>query len=771
MPGSDGPITPTQQDDSLVFINEKVNVSHNDAATSPLFDKASFALEQSSDMIFNSKESAETQQRDSGHEVTLKRHSQFDDTQVINSHTQRLSVRDSTQVMEKTHKVSQNHTQNEAGLADTQVIPLLSQKIGSRHTRSQVESPETYQGPKSETLDADPETSHLNFKQDHSPNKTTEDTCTDVENEKGLWRATQPFTQIISPLHSSPNGRENPSSPNESTAQVLNTQEDVLVDIGPTDLGCRSVYSSSQNKDYKEVVSNDEYDVDTTVDDAPSKVEAIDAESTLIDEPHDVNEPIKADISEGLGAGFPRDELRGRGHEHSQDAPSTLSGDEVQMPRKRRRFDNGILRVEPSLQLELNTVRNYLAVWAFAQFKYFPAKVIDAVDDVSSLVEYSDGIQKHVKNLDLRLLDIRVGDEISLMDQTKGEFLVCGLAHDEDSRYSCCRGFSSVYVMKKEKKGKGIEFQVPLAICVIDMAQMALHQQRFLLFVDSLDLVQENYTTIKAITEGHTVSVGTTPRKLAKSSTTVSDTFHGMLFFVTSVDDKRKDDLEKQVTVNGGILIDDEIQHYVECVETDGHLSLTLNEFDGYKFGALLLTGHSRSAKYLQALSLGWPVLKDTFVDEAIKDPSIIESWQAFLLPAGNLLLTNSLHSVDVFGFRTKWLKNIELVDQLNNNSELLRAYDIIIFNNRQDAFVLQMCIFIFHAFGALLVRVLAKVANVDEAVLQGANMVYDNNLGEYRRAKKAATRLQSKVAVVDWEWLVQCVISSHIWPPLRIQV
>ena len=234
------------------------------------------------------------------------------------------------------------------------------------------------------------------------------------------------------------------------------------------------------------------------------------------------------------------------------------------------------------------------------------------------------------------------------------------------------------------------------------------------------------------------------------------------------------------ITFNGGTLIDDEIDLLLErTVSGSGFCALRLKPLENFKFGALLSDGYSRRPKYLQVLALGWPILADAFVEKTIENPELLDQWPAFLLPAGMALAFNGTKSHDVFRFRTNYLEGQSMSGQLSNNAGLMAKYRVLILQHRQDKKVLNMCGFTFHAFGVKSVMVFPNCSSIERHIRKLGSelaLVYDNNdrdfqktFGKKRRrnTRKDSYKAVDKVGVIDWEWVVQSVISNLVWKPV----
>lgn len=477
----------------------------------------------------------------------------------------------------------------------------------------------------------------------------------------------------------------------------------------------------------------------------------------------------------------------------------------ILLPTKRRRNEisetqtqkkKPQLREEDLRSLGVQSIVNPKAVWAFSLFKHYPARVLES-GEVSSYIEFADLAQFELKNTDLFLLDLRLGDVVQVILHS-GEYIITGLAEvNPDSDFKCIRGYDTVYVTKKGRHNvaQGKEIQVSIFDLFMEVGQWATHQQKYHIVHEDINLVQENFGVVRKLlwnlkyVENTKSQVScnqltkVSPKKLILDNAgkmLKSNLFEGIVFFITSIEGARKDQLSEMITSNGGVFIDDEIKQYTnrETLE-DGKLHLSLTKFEGFHFGALLSDGYSRSAKYLQALALGWPILADCFVEQAINNPEMLDNWQVYLLPAGHSLYTNGIRSMEVYDFRSNCSNEITMNGQLGNNLHLLASSNMVILNKKQDGKTLDMCGFIFHAFGAKSLKLLLSVLEINNflRVHDFKNiLVYDNAAKEYtnshsKKTSRKSQKMKTKctVGIVDWEWVVQCVISGYVWSPETI--
>lgn len=441
-----------------------------------------------------------------------------------------------------------------------------------------------------------------------------------------------------------------------------------------------------------------------------------------------------------------------------------------------------ILRNEVLDTLDYKCIVNPDAVWVFSLFRNFPGQITSFGAD-SSLVLRKGSDETEVRNSDLHILDIRVGDFV-LVGLKFGQYVVTGLAALDESQLRCIRGFDTVYIAKKGKHGiaQGKEIRVFLSEICLEVDQMASHQQKFRVSCAELDLLQIPYLSVHELIQSiapEAKSSSNTKLVLLQSPKKRLGLFAGMFFFVTSIEGERKNELFHLVTSNGGVFIDGEIDLLLaRSQSSSGSCVLSLKQLRGFKFGALLSEGYSRSPKYLQALALGWPILADVFIDNVLQNPDLLKQWQAFLLPAGVSFYFNGAKSHEVFQFRKNYLAGLDMGEQLSNNAELMSKYNILVLEDQQDQKVLDMCGFIFHAFGAKSLTFFANISSIEKFIRTNgldSFLVYDNNDHMFKKKyerKRKARAMTHTVGIIDWEWVVQCLISNLIWKPLlEVQV
>ncbi|ODV95169.1 hypothetical protein PACTADRAFT_2876 [Pachysolen tannophilus NRRL Y-2460] len=288
--------------------------------------------------------------------------------------------------------------------------------------------------------------------------------------------------------------------------------------------------------------------------------------------------------------------------------------------------------------------------------------------------------------------------------------------------------------------------------------------------------------------------------------------------------DNSKSELTRLIQENGGLVLNNGFEEILIKLR-EPFLSFKLKHpYDkaGYKFAAVISNNYCRSEKYLQGLSLGWPILSESFIHDCIKVKDkryLFEKWTSYLLPSGYSKKINIVKSYDIFNFKLK-LNNFKLplINQLDNNSNILKNHRILILNN--DNMVKPKIVeFLFFALGAKSIdfcndykKILEKAREYLEMRQRDNNgsdedeffLVYNtkplemynqlsnaykslNFISRTSRAKIPSSNNQRKMhnlinngelvpanhpydlsglvlKIVGWEWIVQCVISAYCW-------
>lgn len=461
-------------------------------------------------------------------------------------------------------------------------------------------------------------------------------------------------------------------------------------------------------------------------------------------------------------------------------------------------------------------------VWALYNLRVYSGILLNLGDEILE-VEFEEGTYQ-IKNEDLHLLDIRIGDTIRVKSKV-AKFTVTGLKKTLNDNLNgnsicCVRGYDSVLLKRQNTKAKSFsEIEVPLAECWMEIGDLMKHQQGNAMLIkgktrsqfesfgelcDEIAGTDPSVSIANAVASSPMADPESSPLKGQKSKsspikslrTEETKLFSGRLFIITSVSGN-KQALCDVILRNGGAILEG-FEKYLRCIVDDGGIRITIDgQFAHYRFACVVSTSYCRSAKYLQALALGWPVVSDAYIFDSIRNANNLESWCAYLLPSGkSKYLGDAVKSMDIYPFRKNYENECTLDEQLCLNSNLLVGINVLILKQNMSNMVLETAVFIFHAFGAKTLNYIVDVgeisstiANIKEAEGSG-NKILVFEVGTTVRksvensfdvpeparitrsrsgiAQKLAAIEQNvaKVGFVDWEWLVQCVISTHIWEP-----
>lgn len=536
----------------------------------------------------------------------------------------------------------------------------------------------------------------------------------------------------------------------QSRTQVINTQEVAEEHTISGNTSTKPVVSSSQRSqpDKEEIQSEDEDWTYVHVDDT--------LELSRQKRHEHLDEPRKrmrndANISHETIPSSPTIPNRATGRKMA--LADTQSVTETQK-------DGAMLRSEALNTITQSQIVSRNSVWAAYDFRMYVGLVVES-GPVDLAVKFEDDIY-NIKNSELHLLDVRIGDKLRVRTSPH-EYIVCGLVRKPDFDGICCiRGYNHV-LLKKVSKKRAKELLVELEQCSMELPEWIQHQQKFGLVAES--------------------SVPTTPRRRTREEMSVaskreqfslashqplkrtSDLFRGCLFCLTNIgkgiSDQRRLQIRTLVETNGGVVLEDGFETIFSYAKDENGHRLTSTQLDEYYFAAVVSNSYGRSAKYLQALSLGWPIVSDSFIFDCASGAILISNWPVYLLPAGQSKKTNSVKSIDIYRFRHKYERGLKLVHQLDNNGHLLTGYHILFIDNKSNNKNWDTCEFIFHAFGAKSLRYVKSKSDLENHLdsTQSRYLVYDNS-GTFRVEHALV------YGVVDWEWVVQCVISGFTWEP-----
>lgn len=310
-----------------------------------------------------------------------------------------------------------------------------------------------------------------------------------------------------------------------------------------------------------------------------------------------------------------------------------------------------------------------------------------------------------------------------------------------------------------------------------------------------------------------------------KGVTQTSQLFANSLFCITNIDGQQKHTIKNLIESNGGTYLDTNLMdlfQYMQRPQEDKtgsggrlYLKSSYSITSELTFVALISNNFCRSSKYLQALALGWPILSESYINDVINGVVDLDQWPAYCLPAGQSTKLNTVANCDLYQFRRNYELGQCLDFQMDLHADLLGNCHVVmttasnIESTKKSIIEMDTCRFIFHAFGASSLNYaelsIDDDGNVDNEFfnlvksLHGGNDNGDILICDYGnnqiadalyksvdgsrsfsdKSKRVAHRSKLKkskdiveLKIVNWEWVVQCVISGHIWhPPVTIKI
>lgn len=164
--------------------------------------------------------------------------------------------------------------------------------------------------------------------------------------------------------------------------------------------------------------------------------------------------------------------------------------------------------------------------------------------------------------------------------------------------------------------------------------------------------------------------------------------FEGMAFalsFLSATQEQQRSKLEARILQAGGMILKDGFQELFDQPAVTSTAASAVEETDPLKltktavqcgFTALIADGHSRTAKYMQALALGLPCLAPRWVTSCLDKGDILK-WEPYLLSAGvSAVLGQATRSRLLTPYPAA---DAALVDTLDHREKLLRGQTVLV--------------------------------------------------------------------------------------------
>lgn len=444
----------------------------------------------------------------------------------------------------------------------------------------------------------------------------------------------------------------------------------------------------------------------------------------------------------------------------------------------------------PNSRQNLPDPNNCRQVWAFYNYRFYPGFLVSK-GPIDLVVEFSDGALT-IKNEDIHPLKLKIGDLVNIRTE-RVKYKLTGLKNIADHGITTLDGFN-VLLIERAHKPNNNRLQklkqcreVALVDCHIsledwyaqnvDGGSKSFHRRRLDTPRDIFSAKPKRSAAVTAafltaaeatITVDGPIETAISPIPLAPGSSPKvpphahRGVFTGMMFSFTSLDEEEKSHLRKKVQIEGGVYVEDLDEIFIK--EQRGTWTLRA-EYQDLHFAAVVAREYCRSAKYLQALALGWPIVSFKFIECCSEGYSKPMDWPLYLLPAGECTaLDRAVRSFDPWLFRTVYNQGRPLSDQLGHHHHFLRDFTILACCRKgQSRLMLE---FMLYLYGVKAVTYRDTPAAVLNSLrhLERPILIYDE-FGSVTRAIRKRPKQLKEVGLIDWEWVAQTAIAGRIGP------
>ncbi|CCH42802.1 DNA repair protein [Wickerhamomyces ciferrii] len=442
-------------------------------------------------------------------------------------------------------------------------------------------------------------------------------------------------------------------------------------------------------------------------------------------------------------------------------------------------FPNEILR-EENHELTENDIIFKNSIWSLDNTRYYPGLIIGLSENALS-VKFFESTNEVTGSI--FPLDIQVGDHVKV---ERGSYIVTGLEcvinDNEKDVIRCMRGYDTVLLKKLKGKGKrqkilDNEIRVPLEEVRIEnedwhLRSRVLGEEQMIKPKRFSAKDSKTRKRLLPISYNEDDLLSSAPVKRPKSRS--PGIFDECVFVITGEVDK--DSLTEKIESNGGFILEEGFAAQISFSNGEP----TSKFFENFKFAALITNKPFRSSKFLETVALGWPLLFQEFIEDCIFQNKLKENIYSYALPCGESTRFGCLKSANFFLFIQKWDSGYNLSSQLDNNKFLKDKVVFLCSKKNED-----ITKFMFQILGSSEV-VLLPITNYTNFVNKASQysnstkiLVYHDKISvikstlsseKPKKSRKGSilsqivpSNQERTLDLVDWEWLVQCIISGDI--------
>ncbi|KAL5468565.1 hypothetical protein PMIN07_002790 [Paraphaeosphaeria minitans] len=400
---------------------------------------------------------------------------------------------------------------------------------------------------------------------------------------------------------------------------------------------------------------------------------------------------------------------------------------------------------------------------------YCPATCVGRVDSHRLRVRFDDGTHHDLESMQIRALDLHPADHIKIdvHGMKKLAYVVTGFK-DKVDRENCAvgypattrHGYATVVAEEKQRDSLPANAQqrakkhidVPVANIYLTAQLWARLKDRTFKYNKAASPAGSASrigmprvvgpaipasTVLRRSTAGPSLLRDSTVRASSVASSTRSsgNVFLNMAFAVTSTSKEvNKDDISKLLRYSGGLVVEEgfhqlfDTDSYNAPMSSAGSANAPSGSMHGLKlkrkhedlhFVALIAQTHSRSPKFLQALSLNIPCLHLRWVHDSLAAGHALP-FGKYLLPAGTSTFLDPAGVVRSRNMQTydPTAEDVNFTQMVNDRQLLFSDESVLIVSEENEQ---EPYIFLTHAMGATEVGLCSDLEEAKESVDTGA--------------------------------------------------
>ncbi|ODV85991.1 hypothetical protein CANARDRAFT_148774 [[Candida] arabinofermentans NRRL YB-2248] len=432
-----------------------------------------------------------------------------------------------------------------------------------------------------------------------------------------------------------------------------------------------------------------------------------------------------------------------------------------------------------------------------------PVMVIDVYEHKNNgykvVVINGDGVEIIIDSLKIVMpCCFGVGDLIKIVG-VQDSVEIIGMEYDPDftsSKLTCMRGYNKVHALKSNGDVTSVSLDSIYLTREFDKKaewkRVFGKKENLAKFLKSFQKEKNDDDVAVDVSQILPVSKGEESRQLP---------FESCVFVITSLSSNRSSliteetlkIIEKFITKNGGCVINDSLENWIQ----------KSSNLEKFKFAALLSPTHIRTLKYLQFVTLSWPILSIKFILDLIEMEKLgggvshdwKELWMSYMLPSGESTYMKCTLSLNLFKFYNNWKMGLSLDQQIGINHKIFKNCQFLIhddFEKRNSSVSLDEVEFFIDLLGCKDIRLIDEISNDEIEDVSDLDIIYlyspdqkldlngfenclisggasTTSIPNNKKKRKVMNNLLRhglEVRVVNWEWLVQCIIANRLFEP-----